>query len=81
MRGDFDGLLKWPLKAVMKLALLNRQPQGRDYELNIELNYSKHLEDEADAVECGSYKVLFIRLINDYLCNGCLHIRIVDIQF
>jgi hypothetical protein len=31
MRGDFDDLLTWPLKAEMKLALLNQQPQGRDY--------------------------------------------------
>ena len=75
MQGEFDGLLKWPLKAVMKLALLNLQLQGADYKLNIVLNYSKCLGDGAGAVECGSCTTGPINLV-PYLLNGCLHIRI-----
>ena len=80
MQGDFDSLLNWPLKAVMKLALLNQQPLGHDYEFTIQLNYSKRLGDGAAAVECGSYLVDLISL-KPYLHNRCLHIRIVGIQF
>ena len=50
LRGEFDGVLKWPFKAVMKLALLNQQPQGRDYEFSLELKCSKPLRDGAAAV-------------------------------
>jgi ATP-dependent Clp protease ATP-binding subunit ClpA len=80
MRGDFDVFLDWPLKAVMKLALLNEQPQGKDYEFSIELKCSKPLGDKSDAVECGSHSLGSITL-DPYLRSGCVHIRIVSIQF
>ena len=31
VRGEFDDLLKWPLKAMMKIELLNQQPRGRNF--------------------------------------------------
>ena len=73
---DFDGLLKWPLKAVMKLALVNQQ-QGRDDELNIELTCSKPLQN---AVKCGGCSLGSINLA-PYISSESLHIRIVGIQF
>ena len=82
MQGEFDGLLKWPLKAVMKIALVNPQAQGHIDKLSIELNYSERLRDEASAIECGSCKISY-KVINlrQYVHNNCLHIRIVGIQF
>jgi hypothetical protein len=84
MRGDFDHLLKWPLKAEMKLALLNQQ-RGSDYELHMKLDssYSKPLGNEADAVKCGSQSLNLVSVFNldPYLRNGYLHIRIVSVQF
>jgi hypothetical protein len=80
MRGACDGLLKWPLKATMKLALLSQQPQGHDYELDIELECSKPLGDEADAVKCGAH-VLGPITLDPYLRSKYLHLRIVGIQF
>ena len=80
MRGEYDGLLEWSLKATMKLALLNQQPQGRDCELQIKLYHSKPLGDGADAVECGRCSLYGLGL-DPYIYNGHLHIRVVDIQF
>ena len=80
MQGDFDGLLKWPLKAEMKVMLLNQQPQGHNWELNIGLQYSKPLGDGADAVKCGTY-VCFLTTVDPYIRSKYLHIRIVSIQF
>jgi flagellar biosynthesis GTPase FlhF len=82
MRGEFDGLLKWPLKAEMKLALLNQQARGHDYEFNIKLECSKPLGDEAlNAMKCGSCTLLGSIDLDPYLRSGCLHIRVVSIQF
>ena len=79
MRGEFDGLLKWPLKAMMKVALLNQRPQGRDHEFSIELKCSKPLRDGATAVMCGRY-VSLVRL-DPYIRSRCLQIRIISVQF
>jgi hypothetical protein len=78
-QGDFDGLLKWPIKAVMKLALVNQQ-QGRDYEFNIELTCNKPLQDKAVPVTCSSASLGSMNLV-PYISSECLHIRIVAIQF
>jgi hypothetical protein len=81
MQGDFDDYLEWPFKAEMKLVLLNRQPQGHDYKFNIKLEGSKPSGDGAlDPVMCGGYSPDFFNL-DPYRCSGCLHIRVVSIQF
>jgi hypothetical protein len=83
MQGDFDDLLKWPLKAKMKVVLVNQQPlYYRDHELYIELKCSslRLLRDKANAVNCGGSSLGSIAL-EPYLRNGCLHIRVVSIQF
>ena len=80
LRGEFDGLLKWPLKAVMKVALVNQQPQGVDYKFNIELKHSKPLGDEVDAVECG-YHISCVVSLDSYIHSRCLHIGIISVQF
>ena len=81
MPGEFDGLLKWPLKAVMKFKLLHQQAEGDDYELSIELNHLERLEAGAgDTSGCG--RLAIGRSIVDQLIhNGCLHIRIVGVHF
>ena len=79
IRGEFDNLLKWPLKAVMKVALVNQQPRGRDDEFNIQLKGSKPLGD-ISIVNCGSYSFGSTKL-DPYIRSGCFHIRIVSIQF
>ena len=71
---------KLPLKAEMKIALLNQQPQGRDYQLNIILKYGEPLGAEADAVICGNCFLGSINL-DPYIHRGYLHIRIVSVQF
>ena len=81
MRGKFDGLLKWPLKAEMKLALVNQQPQGQDHEFSIKLECSKPFQDGTlAAVMCGSCSFGYMNL-DPYVCSGYLHIRIVIIEF
>ena len=80
MQGEFDGLLKWPFKAVIKIALLNQQPQGCDYEFSLELKCSKPLGDRADAVECGCCVSYFFN-VDPYIHSRCLHIRIISVQF
>ena len=79
MRGNYDSLLKWPLKAVMKLALLNQQRQGRDHKLKIKLNYGKPLIGEAEPDECG--RCVIVASLDPYLRDGHLQIRIVNIKF
>ena len=80
IQGDFDGLLKWPLKAVMKVALVNQQPQGCFDEFNIQLKGRKPLGD--NVVNCGNCSLGLIKL-DPYIRSGhgCLHIRIVSIGF
>ena len=58
MRGDFDGLLKWPLKAKMKIALLNQQPQGLDYEFNTKLECSKPIVGDIKLFLVSTYLAL-----------------------
>ena len=77
IQGEFDDLLKWPLIAVMQVALVNQQPQGRDHEFNIQLKGSKPLGD--NIVNCGNCSLGSI-ILDPYLRSGCLHIRIVSIQ-
>ena len=63
----------------MKLARVNQQPQGVDYEFNIGLNWNKPLRDEINT-NCGS-RVLTSITLDPYIHRGCLHIGIVGIQF
>jgi hypothetical protein len=79
VQGEFDGLLKWPLKAVMKLKLLHQQEQGDDYELSIQLNHNEHLKVEEDDT-CGVLKIER-SLVDKYIHNSCLHIKIVAVHF
>ena len=77
MQGEFDSILKWPLKAVMKLKLC--QHSQEDHELSIALNVNECLEDAVERKVCGS-----VRLGVDlslYLRNNCLHIKIAGINF
>ena len=52
MPGEFDGLLKWPLKAVIKFKLIHQQAD--DYESSIELNHRERLRagTESDNIHC-----------------------------
>ena len=77
MQGEFDHLLKWPLKAVMKLSLLSQQPQGCDREFSVRLECSKPSGDET--VRCGSHSIGSI--IDPYIHRRCLHIRLISVQF
>ena len=80
MRGDFDDLRKWPLKAEMKVALVNQQ--CNNFEFNMELKYREPLGELVDAKKCGTRSLLSLSL-DPYLRSGCLQIRIVSsiIQF
>ena len=79
MQGNYDRLLKWPLKAEMKLVLLNQQQQGDNREFNIGLNYGKPLLDGTSSVECGN--VVIGASLGPYLRDGDVRIRIVSIEF
>ena len=81
MRGDFDGLLNWPLKATVKLALLNQEQLGYNFEFDIELEYSKPLRDKVVAVNNYGMCTIFIAPLDSYIRSGYLHIRIVSVQF
>ena len=81
MHGEFDGLLKWPLKAVMKFRLLHQQAQGDDYESSIELDHQERLEAGAgDTSVCGRLAI-GRSIVDQYMHNSCLHIRIVGVHF
>ena len=79
MQGEFDCILKWPLKAVMKFKLLHQQEQGDNYESSIELKYSDRLKDKESA-DCGAVKIRRT-IIDRYTHNSCLHIKIVGVHF
>ena len=56
MPGEFDGLLEWPFKAVMKFKLLlhqQSQAKGDDYESSIKLKCKEHLKAAANYARCG----------------------------
>ena len=79
MQGEFDGHLKWPLKAVIDFTLLHQQEKGDDYESSVELNHNECLKDEA-STRCGTLTIQRT-IIDQYTHNNCLHFKIVDVHF
>ena len=80
MQGEYDSILKWPLKAVMKLTL-HQQLQGEDRELSIELSCKKRVGDGVDISENCGFRRLGFDLSPYLIPNNCLQIKIVSIQF
>ena len=80
--GEFDDLLKWPLKAVMKLKLLCQQAQGDDYEKSIELKHNERLKNGAKEVDgiCGGLAIEE-SIVDQYIHNSYLHIKIISVHF
>ena len=82
MPGEFDDLLKWPLKAVMKLKLLCQQAQGDDCEKSIELKYDERLKKGANEVNtiCGGLAIEK-SIVDQYIHDSYLHIKIIGVHF
>ena len=76
MQGEFDGLLIWPLQAVMTIAL--QSPHGDDHKMRIKLKYEKRIVG-VHTGQCGA--TVIGSNLSPYLRNNSLHIRIVSIQF
>ena len=77
MQGEFDSILNWPLKAMMKLKLCRHSQEDREF--NLTLNIKKRLEDGVERQRCGSVPVGWN--LSPYLCNNCLRIKIIGIDF
>jgi hypothetical protein len=80
VQGEFDDLLKWPLKAVMKFKLLHQQEQDDDYESSIQLNYNERLKGGADDAPRGNLKIRR-SVVHRYIHNSYLHIKVVGVHF
>ena len=80
MQGEFDGLLKWPLRAEVNFKLLHQQAQGDDYESSIGLNHKEHLKAGANDALCGSLTIVR-SIVDQYIHNSCVHIKIVSVYF
>ena len=80
MQGEFDGLLKWPLRAEVNFKLLHQQAQGDDYESSIGLNHKEHLKAGANDALCGSLTIVR-SIVDQYIHNSCVHIKIVSVHF
>ena len=76
MPGDFDSLLKWPLKAVMKFELHQQSKYENHGILGMELNQKKRVEHKGMTIGCGSTMLYY-----PFSSKHSLHIRIVGVQF
>ena len=79
--GEFDSFLKWPVKAVMKIAIPYQQSQDESY-LYIELNLKRPIVDDdfaPDMRSCGCNAI--VTDLSPYLRNNCLYLRVDTVQF
>ena len=74
IQGEFDSLLKWPLKAMLKL-ILYRKDKNR--ELSIVLN----CKDAVEGADCHCGLVVIGTDLSPCLCNHCIHVRVLSVQF
>ena len=78
MQGEFDDMLKWPMKIVFVLLL--RNTNGKDFRLEMTAKREKRIIG-GETYECGACSINTPRkVMEEYLHNNCFHLQIDNMQ-